>query len=99
MGNACPEKIWSPCESEKITNHSDCVLNLNGALEFANSLGMSNREAAPLIDQCAPCMITALGGIDGEMCTARNNLSDYQSTLFRRGGINTCKEMIEIVQK
>ena len=83
LGQSCDNNnILDLCNNDAIGDKTLCETNISNALDLGLSLNLTEKQIAPILEQCAPCMIMSLGGKTGAACISRNEFSPYQQSLF-----------------
>lgn len=67
----------SVCDQLASENQDECHKNVEALTKFTESIGLAGEEAEPIVEQCIPCMITALGGLEGDVCQENDDLTIY----------------------
>ncbi len=97
LGQSCDNNILDLCNNDAVTDKTSCETNLSNALDLGLKLNLPENQIAPIIEQCAPCMIDSLGGATGAACISRNQLSPYQRSLFTGNEVKTCRDLIQML--
>ena len=95
----------SICDHPKVQDKDKCKANLAGAIQLAESKGLTGPIASSLINRCAPCMM-ALGKQKGEdgmsLCDKANDLSSIRDPLPEevKGKVpETCMQLVQMMQR